>query len=186
MPPSPWNRPDRTRARRAAGSEPPHPGGAPRRPSPARPAEQSARKAQERVPFEDRDDDDTSPGGHPDHLGSARFGRSGDGARPGDGVRPRDGAGPKREAVKVIAGTRRFHDSDCPLIKGMGGSGVETMSQSEAEDAGLTQLPRLPERSLDHVGRRLCRRRQLSRRGRRRTRRIGPRGVTGSDTRRAL
>ena len=54
---------------------------------------------------------------------------------------PETEPGPKREAVKVIAGTRRFHDSDCPLIKGMGGSGVETMSQSEAEDAGLTSCP---------------------------------------------
>ncbi|MEV6860807.1 hypothetical protein AB0M44_07365 [Streptosporangium subroseum] len=98
-------------------------------------AERSAQKTQERVPFEDRDDDDTSPGGIPviwDRPDSADQETESD---------PETESGPKREAVKVIAGTRRFHDSDCPLIKGMGGSGVETMSQSEAEDAGLTSCP---------------------------------------------
>ncbi|SNS11968.1 hypothetical protein SAMN05216276_1004162 [Streptosporangium subroseum] len=104
-------------------------------------AVQSAQKAQERVPFEDRDDDDTSPGGIPviwDRPGSAD-----PEAEPDQEAEPdrETESGPKREAVKVIAGTRRFHDSDCPLIKGMGGSGVETMSQSEAEDAGLTSCP---------------------------------------------
>ncbi|WP_433255628.1 hypothetical protein ACQPYK_15170 [Streptosporangium sp. CA-135522] len=40
--------------------------------------------------------------------------------------------------VKVIVGTRRFHSSACPLIKGTDGSGIETMSRSEAEEAGLS------------------------------------------------
>jgi hypothetical protein len=101
-------------------------------------AEQPAQKAREKVPFEDRDDDDTSPGGIPiiwDRPGSET---ESDQETESD---PETEPGPKRDTVKVIAGTRRFHDSDCPLIKGMGGSGVETMSQSEAEDAGLTSCP---------------------------------------------
>ncbi|WP_283133573.1 hypothetical protein [Rhizohabitans arisaemae] len=43
-----------------------------------------------------------------------------------------------REVVKVIIGTRRFHSSDCPLIKGADESGIEAMSPQAAEEAGLT------------------------------------------------
>jgi hypothetical protein len=39
--------------------------------------------------------------------------------------------------VKVIVGTRRYHSTDCPLVKGAG-DGVETMTLAQAEDAGLT------------------------------------------------
>ncbi|MGP3916029.1 hypothetical protein [Nonomuraea sp. 10N515B] len=40
--------------------------------------------------------------------------------------------------VKVIVGTRRYHSTACPLIKGAGESGVETMTLAAAEAAGLT------------------------------------------------
>ncbi|MFC7643451.1 hypothetical protein ACFQX6_23500 [Streptosporangium lutulentum] len=86
-------------------------------------------EAEEKVSFEDRDDDDTSPGGIPIVW-----------VQP-DPEDPETGPEPKRETVRVIAGTRRFHDSSCPLVKGMGGSGVETMSQAEAEEAGLSGCP---------------------------------------------
>ncbi|HEX4818275.1 MAG TPA: hypothetical protein VFV66_36520 [Nonomuraea sp.] len=40
--------------------------------------------------------------------------------------------------MKVIVGTRRYHSTACPLIKGAGDSGVETMTLAAAEAAGLT------------------------------------------------
>ncbi|WP_344951862.1 hypothetical protein [Sphaerisporangium flaviroseum] len=40
--------------------------------------------------------------------------------------------------VKVIPGTRRFHSSVCPLIKGSDPGSLETMSRTDAEAAGLT------------------------------------------------
>ncbi|MFI6497566.1 hypothetical protein [Nonomuraea typhae] len=40
--------------------------------------------------------------------------------------------------VKVIVGTRRYHSTACPLIRGAGDTGVETMSLAQAEAAGLT------------------------------------------------
>ncbi|MGI5270810.1 hypothetical protein ACQEUU_16770 [Nonomuraea sp. CA-218870] len=40
--------------------------------------------------------------------------------------------------VKVIVGTRRYHSTACPLIKGAGDAGVETMTRHQAEAAGLT------------------------------------------------
>ncbi|MER6830049.1 hypothetical protein ABT352_28970 [Streptosporangium sp. NPDC000563] len=74
-------------------------------------------------------DDDTSPGGIPAIK---------DRPRPATEERETDG-----ETVTVIAGTRRFHDSDCPLVKGasVGGSGVETTTRAEAERAGLSNCP---------------------------------------------
>ncbi|WP_329424508.1 hypothetical protein OG339_29340 [Streptosporangium sp. NBC_01495] len=79
----------------------------------------------------DADDrgDDTSPGGIPAIK---------DRPRPAAQERGADG-----ETVTVIVGTRRFHDSDCPLVKGasVGGSGIETMSRAEAEQAGLSNCP---------------------------------------------
>ncbi|GII02441.1 hypothetical protein [Planobispora takensis] len=47
-------------------------------------------------------------------------------------------AEPSPDTVKVIAGTRRFHSSACPLIKGVDDGGIETMSRAEAEEAGLS------------------------------------------------
>ncbi|WP_214108218.1 hypothetical protein [Acrocarpospora catenulata] len=44
----------------------------------------------------------------------------------------------KGGTVKVIVGTRRFHDSSCPLIEAADDSGIETMTRTEAEQAGLT------------------------------------------------
>jgi NAD(P)H-hydrate repair Nnr-like enzyme with NAD(P)H-hydrate dehydratase domain len=40
--------------------------------------------------------------------------------------------------VKVIVGTRRYHGTACPLIRGAGESGVESMTLARAEAAGLT------------------------------------------------
>jgi hypothetical protein len=40
--------------------------------------------------------------------------------------------------VKVISGTRRYHSSACPLIKGSDPGSLETMSRPDAEAAGLT------------------------------------------------
>ncbi|MFI9551631.1 hypothetical protein [Nonomuraea endophytica] len=40
--------------------------------------------------------------------------------------------------VKVIVGTRRYHSTACPLIRGAGDTGVETMTLAQAEAAGLT------------------------------------------------
>ncbi|MFI6531327.1 hypothetical protein ACIBHY_02690 [Nonomuraea sp. NPDC050547] len=40
--------------------------------------------------------------------------------------------------VKVIVGTRRYHGTACPLIRGAGDTGVETMTLAQAEAAGLT------------------------------------------------
>lgn len=40
--------------------------------------------------------------------------------------------------VKVIVGTRRYHSTACPLIRGAGDTGVETMSLARAEAARLT------------------------------------------------
>ncbi|MEU6413882.1 hypothetical protein [Microbispora sp. NPDC046933] len=40
--------------------------------------------------------------------------------------------------VRVMVGTRRYHTGDCPLISGMGDSGIETMTRAEADEAGLT------------------------------------------------
>ncbi|GAA3163611.1 hypothetical protein GCM10010466_63210 [Planomonospora alba] len=75
-----------------------------------RPAAASAEESQTGAP----PDDDTSPHGIP-VIGS-------------------DAA----ETVSVIAGTRRFHTSTCPLIKGVDDDGVESMSRAEAEKAGLS------------------------------------------------
>ncbi|MER7131773.1 hypothetical protein [Streptosporangium saharense] len=46
------------------------------------------------------------------------------------------------EMVKIIVGTRRFHSSTCPLIRGLDvmksvGSGLETLSLADAEAAGM-------------------------------------------------
>ncbi|MFI6812787.1 hypothetical protein ACIBG7_10275 [Nonomuraea sp. NPDC050328] len=40
--------------------------------------------------------------------------------------------------VKVIVGTRRYHTGSCPLVKGAGDAGVETMRREAADAAGLT------------------------------------------------
>ena len=77
----------------------------------------------------DARDDDTSPGGIPAIKD-----------RPRPPAEERETGG---ETVTVIAGTRRFHDSDCPLVKGakVGGSGIETTTRAEAERAGLSNCP---------------------------------------------
>ncbi|MEO3804061.1 hypothetical protein [Nonomuraea sp. B1E8] len=53
--------------------------------------------------------------------------------KPGD--EPKGG---DSRTVKVIVGTRRYHSTNCPLIRGAGESGVETMAADAAEAAGLT------------------------------------------------
>ncbi|RCG32969.1 hypothetical protein DQ384_00495 [Sphaerisporangium album] len=44
----------------------------------------------------------------------------------------------RSRTVKVIPGTRRYHSSACPLIKGSDPDTLDTLSQSEAEAKGLT------------------------------------------------
>ncbi|MGW4802309.1 hypothetical protein ACWEPC_58850 [Nonomuraea sp. NPDC004297] len=51
---------------------------------------------------------------------------------------PESEAGDGQEKVKVIVGTRRYHSTSCPLIRGAGDTGVETMTLKAAEAAGLT------------------------------------------------
>ncbi|GHH62315.1 hypothetical protein GCM10017673_01090 [Streptosporangium violaceochromogenes] len=50
--------------------------------------------------------------------------------------RPEEAGG--EETVKVIVGTRRFHTSACPLIKGVDASGVEAMTSAAAREAGMS------------------------------------------------
>jgi len=45
------------------------------------------------------------------------------------------------ETVRIIVGTRRFHDPACPLVKGAGDSGIEIVSLAEAQEAGLSGCP---------------------------------------------
>ncbi|MGI5159569.1 hypothetical protein [Microbispora sp. CA-102843] len=52
-----------------------------------------------------------------------------------DAVEPSTGGDTR---VRVMVGTRRYHAADCPLINGMGDSGIETMTRAEADEAGLT------------------------------------------------
>ncbi|WP_181449312.1 hypothetical protein [Nonomuraea aridisoli] len=40
--------------------------------------------------------------------------------------------------MKVIVGTRRYHSTDCPLIRGAGDAEVQTMALSSAQAAGFT------------------------------------------------
>ncbi|MFF5204598.1 hypothetical protein [Streptosporangium sp. NPDC000396] len=94
-------------------------------------AEEAAEEAEEKTPggapeespAEDREDDDTAPGGIPiiEIIDEEE-------------EPPSDDSG----MVKVIVGTRRFHSSACPLIRGTDDNGIETMSRAEAEKAGLS------------------------------------------------
>ena len=49
--------------------------------------------------------------------------------------------GPRSSMVRVVRGSRRYHGPGCPLIKGDGDCGIETMPDSEARAAGLTGCP---------------------------------------------
>ncbi|MEV0164164.1 hypothetical protein [Nonomuraea fuscirosea] len=58
---------------------------------------------------------------------------------PGSGKPPSGSGGSERQGVvKVIVGTRRYHSTACPLVRGAGDTGVETMTLAAAEAAGLT------------------------------------------------
>ncbi|SFJ10975.1 hypothetical protein SAMN05216275_106284 [Streptosporangium canum] len=96
----------------STSAEPQVPAAGEKAPEPERKA------APEETPGED--DGDTAPHGIPAVK---------DGPEPGPG---------DSGTVKVIVGTRRFHSSACPLIKGTDGSGIETMTRAEAEEAGLS------------------------------------------------
>ncbi|MEV5891025.1 hypothetical protein [Nonomuraea fuscirosea] len=48
------------------------------------------------------------------------------------------GGSERQGVVKVIVGTRRYHSTACPLVRGAGDTGVETMTLAAAEAAGLT------------------------------------------------
>ncbi|WP_344981562.1 hypothetical protein [Streptosporangium fragile] len=101
--------------------------------TPAEPAPVSAAAATGAPPASDDRDDDTSPRGIPaikDEPRPASAGKEAPSAS-GGGM------------VKIISGTRRFHDATCPIAKGadIGGAGVETMSRAEAEEAGMSGCP---------------------------------------------
>lgn len=58
---------------------------------------------------------------------------------PGGGKPTAGSGGSERQGVvKVIIGTRRYHSTACPLVRGAGETGVETMTLAAAEAAGLT------------------------------------------------
>ncbi|MFI6478065.1 hypothetical protein ACIBH1_09045 [Nonomuraea sp. NPDC050663] len=69
--------------------------------------------------------------------GEAEAPRGDDDTGPVPVVRAED-EGDRSGTVKVIVGTRRFHSATCPLVKGAGDSGVESMTAAAAEAAGLT------------------------------------------------
>ncbi|TDB98160.1 hypothetical protein E1267_38990 [Nonomuraea longispora] len=78
------------------------------------------------------------PGVQPSGGGSAKT-PAGTSTSEGAEGRTRDASeGGDGDTVKVIVGTRRYHSTDCPLIRGAGDSGVETMAVAAAEAAGLT------------------------------------------------
>ncbi|MEV0619990.1 hypothetical protein AB0I81_42195 [Nonomuraea sp. NPDC050404] len=64
-------------------------------------------------------------------------GKAGDEAAKGSAGSESD-RGERSGTVKVIVGTRRYHSTNCPLIRGAGETGVETMTLAAAEAAGLT------------------------------------------------
>jgi len=75
-----------------------------------------------------------------DVSGAASKDEPAKGAKDQAGARTPDaqGKGERSGLVKVIVGTRRYHSTACPLIKGAGDTGVETMTVAAAEAAGLT------------------------------------------------
>ncbi|GGS53888.1 hypothetical protein GCM10010156_10780 [Planobispora rosea] len=79
------------------------------------------------------DDRDTSPGGIP----AVVVQEDENGASPEDD-RPADRPAERPGMVKVIMGTRRFHGTACPLIRGVDDDGLQTMSRAEAERSGLS------------------------------------------------
>ncbi|MFB4274964.1 hypothetical protein ACBJ59_06665 [Nonomuraea sp. MTCD27] len=68
----------------------------------------------------------------------ASGGKTGDESAAGAKGAAGGGRGERPGTVKVIIGTRRYHSTACPLIRGAGETGVETMTLAAAEAAGLT------------------------------------------------
>lgn len=118
--------------------------GASERPSGAAPAP-SARPAGAAAPAPKTESKDTKPGttgkegAAKGETSGAKPGQTGEGSKGGTGGTSGPAGRPK--TVKVITGTRRYHSATCPLIRGAGETGVETMTIPEAEDAGLTSCP---------------------------------------------
>ncbi|GGO12162.1 hypothetical protein [Microbispora bryophytorum] len=82
----------------------------------------------------------TSGSGSPASTGRDGEDRSGSGSETGED-RTADAAQPSADGdalVRVMIGTRRYHEAGCPLISGMGDSGIETMTRAEADEANLT------------------------------------------------
>ncbi|MFG1944540.1 hypothetical protein [Nonomuraea sp. NPDC048826] len=123
--------------------EPASPAGARRPPS-------SAESAKAQGPLPKGTPSDSGPSGAKPEGGKAASGRPGEpgGSEDADATkrqpdeqpaRPEGDAEARRSTtVKVIVGTRRYHSTDCPLVRGAGDSGVETMTRHQAETAGLT------------------------------------------------
>jgi hypothetical protein len=117
----------------------PLPTGAPARPSAAKPAAVPGKTTAERPPAPKagvakgeppRNAESGSKGGAAGKGGDERD-------EPGEGSSG-SGKGERPDTVKVIVGTRRYHSTACPLIRGAGETGVETMTLAAAEAAGLT------------------------------------------------
>ncbi|MBB2912871.1 hypothetical protein FHS43_004166 [Streptosporangium becharense] len=98
-----------------------------------RPATRTTAPVASPGPDDERDEEVTSPGGLPVIKDEPR-------PVPGTGKAEPEAGG---ATVKIISGTRRFHEASCPIVKGadIGGTGVETMSRAEAEEAGLSGCP---------------------------------------------
>ncbi|MEU7885253.1 hypothetical protein AB0B54_07100 [Microbispora bryophytorum] len=82
----------------------------------------------------------TSGSGSPDNPGRTGEDRGGSGSETGED-RTAGAAQPSADGdalVRVMIGTRRYHEAGCPLISGMGDSGIETMTRAEADEANLT------------------------------------------------
>ncbi|WP_344929045.1 hypothetical protein [Streptosporangium carneum] len=149
------------RADAPAGQKTPAPSSA-KQAAPAGPAAEPARTAE---PVESAETG-PGRAGRPAPVGStsanpARPAPSGDRPAPSAAKKPSDGddegaeTNPRgipavkdqpaggSETVRIISGTRRFHSPDCPLIKGLDaikgleGSGLESMPLAEAEKAGM-------------------------------------------------
>ncbi|WP_344473972.1 hypothetical protein [Nonomuraea monospora] len=102
----------------------PLPPGAPAKPSAAKPGAAPAKSTSERPP---------AP------TGGVAKGEPPKGKESADKSGEEPGKkGERQGTVKVIVGTRRYHSTACPLIRGAGETGVETMTLAAAEAAGLT------------------------------------------------
>lgn len=117
------------------------PGGASQAEAPKRPASSAESAAKPKGPLPEKPSasrtEKQETGGKPAKAKKPETAEEAepDGEETRPDVRPPGG---KAGLVKVIVGTRRYHSTACPLIRGAGDTGVETMTLAQAEAAGLT------------------------------------------------